>query len=110
MCAFVVFGGALLAGSLFAGQTVNLNLPHAVTVGSTTLPSGQYTLTTMEMNDGNEYFIVRGQNAPTVTLQAQKINNNESDKTHVVLSKDGDTWRFDRLYIEGDSTGYEFGK
>ena len=56
MCASVIFGGALLAGSLFAGQTVYVTLPHAVTVGSTTLPSGQYSLTTLEMSDGNEYF------------------------------------------------------
>jgi len=105
----MVFGGALLAGSLFAGQTVNVTLPHAVTVGSTTLPSGQYSLTTMEMSDGNEYFVVRGQNA-SVTIQAQKIDSNQADKTHVVFSKDGDTWHFDRLYIEGDLTAYEFGR
>jgi hypothetical protein len=110
MCASVVFGGVLLAGSLFAGQTINVTLPHAVTVGSTTLPSGQYTLTTMEMSDGNEYFVVRGQNAPALTLQAQKIDADEADRTRVVFTRDGDTWHFDKLYIEGDSSAYEFGK
>ncbi len=110
MCASVMFGAALLAGSLFAGETINVNLPHAVTVGSTTLPSGQYTLTTLEMNDGNEYFVVRGQNTPTLTIQAQRIDADQTDKTRVVFSTDGDTWRFDKLYIEGDGTAYEFNK
>jgi len=110
MCASVVFGGGLLAGSSFAAQTINVTLPHAVTVGSTTLPSGQYTLTTLEMTDGNEYFVVRGQNTPTLTMQAQRVDVNQDEKTRMVLSKDGDTWHFDKLYVEGDSNAYEFSK
>jgi len=110
ICASVVFGGALLAGSLFAGQTINVTLPHAVNVGSTTLPSGDYTLTTMEMSDGNEYFVVRGEKTAAVTIQAQKIDADDADRTRLVLTRDGDTWRLDRLYIEGNATAYEFGK
>lgn len=84
-----------MAGAIFAasGNTVTVTLPHAVTVGSTILPSGQYTMSPIEMVDGNEYFVVRGEKTPVVTLQAQRIDASDN-KTHVVLSKDGDNWRF----------------
>lgn len=98
--------GAILAAS---PNTITVNLPHSVAVGSTVLPSGQYTMTPVGMSDGNDYFIVRGENTPAVTLQAQRINVNDS-QTRVVFSKDGDTWHFDRLFVNGDPSAYEFVK
>jgi hypothetical protein len=108
-CASMLFGGALMAGAMFAAtpNVITVNLPHSVTVGSATLPAGQYTLTAVEMSDGSDYFVVRGAGAPVVTLQSQKIDSAEK-KTQVIFSKDGDNWRFDRLFVEGDTNGYEF--
>jgi hypothetical protein len=110
-CASLLFGGALIATSLLAApNTITLSLPHAVTVGSTTLPAGQYTMSPVEMNDGNQYFVVRGDKTPTVTLMSQRVDTGETNKTQVTLSKDGDTWHFDKLLVEGDTIGYEFTK
>lgn len=55
-----VFGFAI-AGAMLAApiHSVNLTLPHAVTVGSATLPEGPVTVSTVEMNDGNGYLVVR---------------------------------------------------
>lgn len=106
-----VFGGLLGVSALFAGQVnrVTLTLPHAVQVGSTTLPSGEYTISTILMSDGDEYFIVRGDHTPTVTLQAQKIDAETGvNQTEVVFSKDGSAWHFEKLFLKGDSTGYQF--
>jgi hypothetical protein len=105
----VVIGGGLMAGGLLAGSPnrVEVTLPHAVTVGSTTLPSGHYTISSLNMSDG-EYFIVRGDGTPIVTLQAMRISPDESDKTQVVFSEDGGSWHFDKLFIAGDGTGYRF--
>ena len=99
-----------MACALFAASpnTVTVTLPHAVTVGSTTLPGGQYTISGMEMSDGNEYFIVRGANTAAVTMQAQRIGATDGSKTQVVFSKDGDSWHFEKLVLEGDGTAYEF--
>jgi hypothetical protein len=100
----------LMACALFAASptTVTVTLPHAVTVGSATLPTGQYTISSVEMSDGNEYFVVRGAKTAPVTLQAQRIDAADSNKTHVIFSRDGESWHFGKLFLEGDGTAYEF--
>lgn len=116
--AFVRFGPAclsvaMLTGLAIAGQVnrITVNLPHAVTVGSVTLPGGEYTISSFDMADGDKYFIVRGDHTPVVTLQGQKVDQNEitpatSNGTQVVLSKDGAEWHFEKLFALG--TGYQF--
>jgi hypothetical protein len=79
-----------------------------VTVGNTTLPSGSYTISNLDMADG-EYFVIRSANSAAVaTIQAMKITANTNDKTQIQFSQDGDTWRFDKMFVEGDGTGYQF--
>jgi hypothetical protein len=110
-CARLGVAGGLLAGALLAGSPnpVTVTLPHAVTVGSTTLPSGQYTISSVNMGDGGDsYFIVRSANSPVVALPALKIDAPDQGKTEVVFTKDGDTWRFNKMFIEGEDIGYEF--
>jgi hypothetical protein len=61
-CARLAGAGGLLTGALLAGPLgpVTVLLPRAVTVGSTTLPSGQYTISGMNMSGGGEeYFLMR---------------------------------------------------
>ncbi len=108
-CAQVAMAGGLMAGVMFAGEVnpVTVTLPHAVTVGSTTLPSGEYTISSVDMADG-ELFVVRSANNPTVSLLAEKIGSPDQNKTEVVFTKDGDTWHFDKLFLQGDETGYQF--
>src|SRR5438309_116965 len=91
--AFVRFGmkcvsgalvtGALMVGSLMAAtqNNVTITLPHSVTVGNNTLPAGNYTISTLQMSDG-EYFVVRSadKGVAIATIQAQKIDAS-SDKT-----------------------------
>jgi hypothetical protein len=106
----VVVTGALLVSSLMAAtpNRIMVTLPHAVTVGNTTLPSGSYTISNLDMADG-EYFVIRSANSAAVaTIQAMKITANTSDKTQIQFSQDGDTWRFDKMFVEGDGTGYQF--
>jgi hypothetical protein len=107
-CASLLAGGVLMAGAMFAGQIneVMVTLPQAVIVGSTILPVGQYTITSFEMG-GQEFFIVRGDHTPTVTLPSERIEG-DPDKTEVVLSKDGDQWHFEKLSIAGEGTVYQF--
>ncbi len=115
-CASTILKGAiaggLAAGALFAASIspVKVMLPEAVTVGSTTLPSGEYTISSVDLNDGNSWFVVRSERGQAITtLHAQRINPSaSSDKTQVTLEKDGDAWRFDKLFIRGDKSGYQF--
>jgi hypothetical protein len=115
-CASTIFKGAiagvLATGALFAASIspVKVTLPEAVTVGSTTLPSGAYTITSVDMNDGNSWFVVRSERGQAITtLHAQRINPTASDdQTQVTLAKDGNAWHFDKLFIRGDESGYQF--
>jgi hypothetical protein len=111
ICVSIVVGSGLAAVALLAGTVnrVTVTLPHAVTVGSTTLPGGEYTISSIDMADGAQYFVVRGDHTPTVTLQAQKIDaNDQANGTQVVLLQDGSEWHFDKLYVEGAGIGYQF--
>ena len=110
-CAFLTIIGGLMAGALSArsGEIVTLNLPHAVTVGSITLPIGEYTISTLDMADGEPVFIVRCGKGQAVTLQAQRVESvTPAEKTEVLFSAEGNTWHFDKLLIGGESEGYEF--
>jgi hypothetical protein len=109
-CAQVAMAGGLMAGVMLAGEVnqVTVTLPHEVTVGATTLPSGQYTISTVDMAGGDELFVVRSAGGPTVSLLAEKIDAQDHDGSQVVFSKDGDSWHFDKLFIQGDDTGYQF--
>jgi hypothetical protein len=106
----IAISGILAAGAMFAANLNDLTvtLPHAVTVGSTTLPSGSYTISPMEAADGAEYFVVRGNNMSPIVLPTQKIEGDAAAKTQVTFSESGDTWRFGKLSIEGETTAYEF--
>jgi hypothetical protein len=96
---------ALLAGNV---NEIGVTLPHAVTVGSTTLPSGHYTLSSFEMGS-EEYFVVRSDRGSAVaTLQAQTIDGDGAAQTKVVFSKDGEVWHFDKLELAGDGASYQF--
>jgi hypothetical protein len=115
-CASAIFkgaiAGALATGALFAASIspVTVMLPETVTVGATTLPSGEYTISSVDLNDGNSWFVVRSEHGQTVTtLHAQRINPTASEnKTQVTLEKDGNAWHFDKLFIRGDESGYQF--
>jgi hypothetical protein len=97
------------AGAMLAASPVSVTLPQAVMVGSTTLPSGNYTISTLdEMGDGNDVFVIRSANGTAVTLQAQRIDSDGANKSELVLSKDGDTWHLGKLFIQGADSGFEF--
>ena len=100
--------GGLMASGLFAAREVTVTIPHDVTVGSTTLPGGEYTISDTHMPSGDEVFLIRSASGKAVTLQASKIDSNDQSKTEVVFTKDGDTWRFDKMFVQGEESGYQF--
>jgi hypothetical protein len=109
----IMMTGIVAAGAMFAApiNEITVTLPHAVTVGSTTLPGGTYTMSPMEMSDGAEYFVVRGAKTEPLILSAQKSEDEAAaKKTEVSFSEAGGTWHFGKLSIEGEKTSYELGE
>lgn len=109
-CVSLLVAGGLAAVAMLAGpiNPVYVTLPHSVAVGSATLPAGDYTISSMSMADGDMLFVLRSEHGSPVTLAAQRIEGDAAEKTNVLFSTDGDAWHFDKLFIEGDSTGYQF--
>lgn len=106
-----MIAAGLVAGAAFAadGSTVTVNLPQAVTLGSATLARGQYTITETSMNDGGNLFVFRSEKGDVTSAVAMRSADAAIDqKTAVVLSNDHGMLHLDKLFIEGDSAGYQF--
>jgi hypothetical protein len=108
----ILAGGIFAAGVMFAAplSDVTVTVPHAVTVGSTTLPSGTYTMSPMETSDGTDYFVLRGEETAPLVLPVQKVERSAAPRTSVSFSEDGDTWKFEQLSLQGETTAYSFEK
>lgn len=104
----------MVAGAAFGltGSVLTVNLPQSVSVGSAVLPSGQYKVTEFSMNDGNSLFVFRSDKGnEAVSAVAIKTAEPSADqKTSVVFSNDNGTLHLDKMFIEGDGTGYQFAK
>jgi membrane peptidoglycan carboxypeptidase len=108
----VVLGGILAAGAMFAAKLndITVTLPHSVTVGSSTLPAGTYTMSPMEMSEGTEYFVIRGAKTNPVVISTVKVEGDVAARSQVQISESNGAWRLDKLSVEGDTTSYEFAK
>jgi hypothetical protein len=101
----------LVAGAAFAatGSVVTVTLPQAVTVGDATLASGQYTITESSMSDGSTLFVFRSEKGDATSAMAMKSASPAVDqKTEVVLSNEKGVLHLDKMFIEGESAGYQF--
>ena len=101
----------LVAGAAFAaaGSTVTVTLPQSITVGSATLASGQYTITESNLADGSSMFVFRSEKGDATTAMALKSAEPSADqKTAVVLANENGTLHLDKMFIAGESTGYQF--
>jgi len=102
----------LVASAAFAaaeGPTVTVTLPQSVNLGNATLASGQYTITESSMASGSTLFVFRSDKGDTTSAIAQKNAEPATDqKTAVILANDHGILHLDKLFIEGDSAGYQF--
>ena len=106
-CASLLAGGILTVSALFAApmNPINVTLPQPVTTGSVILPAGTYVMSSFEMGV-DDMFVLRGEHIAPVTLRAMRIEGH-SGKTEVTLSKNRDTWHFDKLVL-GDGEAFKF--
>src|ERR1700744_1431963 len=100
----------LIAGAAFAASnTITVNLPEAINVGEATLASGQYTVTESNMADGTSLFVFRNDKGEATAATAMKNADQAADqKTAMILSNEGGKMPLDRLFVEGESVGYQF--
>jgi hypothetical protein len=103
-----IIAAGLVAGAAF-GATLTVTLPQSVIVGSTTLASGQYTVSESSMADGNSLFVFRSEKGDaTVAVATKNGDPAVEQKTEFVLANEGGTLHLDKVFIAGESVGYQF--
>jgi hypothetical protein len=119
--AAAMIGTGLAASAAFAGlngATVNVTLSDPIVVGSRTLPSGDYTISEVELGAAS-VFVFRNDNgdAAAVATASRTASPPErnfygaSEKTELTLSPSEDgTLHLKDMFIEGDTAGYHFTK
>jgi hypothetical protein len=108
-CASILIAGALTitAGKAEVRDLANVNFTQPVTVGTTTLPEGHYTISNVSEgvflihSDNGEHAIVLGKTVDTLS---------EAPKTEVLLKNDGEGFRLDKLVFGGETSGIGFNK
>ena len=101
----------LVAGAAFAasGDTLTINLPEAATVNGSTLASGQYNVTESSLADGSSLLVFRSDKGDATAVVAMKTAEPSADqKSEVVLSHEGGTLHLDKMFIAGETAGFQF--
>jgi hypothetical protein len=102
--------GLLLATALASAQTVNLKaqIPFNFVVAGRELPSGEYTLRSLE---GNSAISMRGADQkPTLFLANRCASVAPSAKTKLVFHRYGAEYFLSQIWMEGNKAGSELPK
>jgi hypothetical protein len=106
----VLFCTALLAqGPVTDRLTVEFKDP--VLVGDATLPAGQYTVRQLDTASNPrvfEFVAADGTRTEATASAAPILDNFARHPTSVVLTRKGNNLQLSRIWIEGQSYGYEF--
>jgi hypothetical protein len=108
---FSMIATGLVAGAAFAasGDTLTINLPESATVNGSTLASGKYKVTETAMADGSSLLVFRSDKGTATAVVAMKsAEPSAAQKSEVVLSNEGGSMHLDKMFIEGESAGYQF--
>jgi hypothetical protein len=110
-CASLMVAGGLMTTLTTTAATAEMHdlasvtLSSPIQAGSATLPSGHYTISSV----GGDIFLLESDKGDRAFVMGHQIENNTAaPKTEVLLKSDGEGLRLDKLYFEGDTTGYEF--
>ena len=90
---------------------IRVTLPHGATVGTTTLPAGDYTIRDLtDRGSSSAVFQILSEKGSSVTAVVMRIsepNNKRADHTQVILQHSGNTYQMDKIWLEGRDYGYE---
>lgn len=86
---------------------IRVNLPYEASVGSVTLPAGEYSIQTMNTNGASALLFRTADGGSVAIATAQAIANNSSGQTRVELQKVGDKYQIDKIFVEGRATGFD---
>jgi hypothetical protein len=102
----------LIAQTLFNNDAFDVTLSHTVTVGSKTLPPGNYRMEPLNLGGGDApVLVIRQENGPRVEISAEVApiaDTRPRPDTLVLYRRVGDKYYFDRIWVKGLTYGYKF--
>ena len=108
---FVLLGiGLLLATASAYAQTIQIkaDIPFNFVVGKTALPSGEYKIRSLNMN---QVLSIGGSGQNSIMFLANTCSSpRPSAQTKLVFTRYGDRYFLSQVWIEGNSTGRQLPK
>jgi hypothetical protein len=111
----LTLGMALLASPSAQAQPLDdrviVDMPYTTTVGDKTLEPGEYVIKRLHSQSGNGRVLLiysdNGMKFETSTMTIPVLDMNTARDTKVVLTKIGDDYYYDKIWVQGKQYGYE---
>jgi hypothetical protein len=103
--------GLLLATVTASAQTMRLkaDVPFDFVVGGRTLPSGEYTI--RSLNGGNHILSISAPDQKTIVFLTNMCQSlNASPESKLIFTRYGDRYVLSEMWIEGSNTGRQLPK
>jgi len=113
--ALSTMGIAMLISPLAKSQPlddkVTVTMPYTTIIGHKTLPPGDYMIKRMSSQGGSRILLVYsddGMKFETSAMTIPVLDINTARDTKIVLSRLGDDYYYDKVWVQGKSYGYQF--
>jgi len=111
----VTLGVAMLASPSAQSQPLDdrviVDMPYSTTVGKKTLPPGEYVIQRLSSQSGNGRILLiysdNGMKFETSTMTIPVLDLNTARDTKVVLTRIGDDYYYNKVWVQGKQYGYE---
>src|SRR5262249_40257665 len=90
---------------------VTVTMPYTTTIGHKTLPPGDYVIKRMPNQGGSRILLVYsddGMKFETSAMTIPVLDPDVARDTKIILSKVGEDYYYDKVWVQGKSYGYQF--
>src|SRR5262249_53259128 len=90
---------------------VTVTMPYTTTIGHKTLPPGDYVIKRMPNQGGSRILLVYsddGMKFETSSMTIPVLDPDVARDTKIILSKIGEDYYYDKVWVQGKSYGYQF--
>ena len=90
---------------------VTVTMPYTTTIGKKTLPPGDYVIRRLPNQGGSRVLLVYsddGMKFETSAITNPVLDINTARDTKIILSKIGENYYYDKVWVQGKSYGYQF--
>ena len=92
-------------------ETVKVTLAHATSVGSVTLPAGDYTIRDIRDDGSSQVLQIRSLDGElsvsAMVMPVSQANHGTAERTQVVFRMTGGKYQLEKVWIAGREYGYE---